>query len=259
MLSKKAIGPVIATSLLIVVAVASIVGFQGWFNSFESSTFTDIEQKNSDETSISIEGVVGNNLYLKKNSNKNNLSIIDVKMNGNSCSISGNYSSKINELDLSSCDAYKTAGKNEITVVSNNKVINNYFFSEGKEFTYYGDFFEEVPVGAIIAFNQSSCPSGWQRFSAGDQRMLLGAGSGNKDKFGNVLTARTLGQTGGLEYTTGIPATLSIATAPGIASVFSGTRVFATGTVSGSGYGSPTNLVFLQGGNTTDSNVPPVL
>lgn len=33
-LKKKAISPVVATALLLVVAVVSVVGFSGWFETF---------------------------------------------------------------------------------------------------------------------------------------------------------------------------------------------------------------------------------
>ncbi len=47
---KKAIGPVIAVSLFIVVAVASVIGFQTWFNTYQS----DINAKAEDTSSNSI-------------------------------------------------------------------------------------------------------------------------------------------------------------------------------------------------------------
>ncbi len=41
--NKKCISPVVATALLIVVAVLAVVGFQGWFGTFSSKLFTDTE------------------------------------------------------------------------------------------------------------------------------------------------------------------------------------------------------------------------
>ncbi len=46
MLNKKAIGPVIAASLLIVVAVAALIGFQNWYNSYQTSILTEVDSKN---------------------------------------------------------------------------------------------------------------------------------------------------------------------------------------------------------------------
>ncbi|WP_374074601.1 hypothetical protein [Bdellovibrio bacteriovorus] len=64
----------------------------------------------------------------------------------------------------------------------------------------------ELPAGAILAFNASSCPTGWSLFDSGKGRVLVGAGSGNTDADGTALTARFLGDIGGREFTTGIPA-----------------------------------------------------
>jgi hypothetical protein len=51
-----------------------------------------------------------------------------------------------------------------------------------------------VPTGAVMAFNLTSCPSGWTAYSAAAGRNIVGYGSGTG------LTARTtLGQTGGEE------------------------------------------------------------
>ena len=65
---------------------------------------------------------------------------------------------------------------------------------------------ELLPSGTIAAFDSSSCPTGWTQYTAGNQRTLLGSGSGNNDQLGASLTARTFGSTGGYEYTTGVKA-----------------------------------------------------
>jgi len=44
---KKAISPVVAVALLLVVAVVAVVGFQTWFNTYSSGIFTNTEQKSS--------------------------------------------------------------------------------------------------------------------------------------------------------------------------------------------------------------------
>ena len=42
--NKKVISPVVATALLLVVAVMAVVGFSGWFSSFQSGINSDVEQ-----------------------------------------------------------------------------------------------------------------------------------------------------------------------------------------------------------------------
>ena len=68
---KKAIGPVVASALLLVVAVVSIVGFSSWFDTFSSSTFVDVETKSNSQT-ISIESVSNGFLYVKNSNTLNN-------------------------------------------------------------------------------------------------------------------------------------------------------------------------------------------
>ncbi len=64
-LFKKCISPVVATALLLVVAVVSVVGFQGWFNEFSSSVFVEVESDSSSSTgAVRVEGLIDDNLYL---------------------------------------------------------------------------------------------------------------------------------------------------------------------------------------------------
>jgi hypothetical protein len=63
-----------------------------------------------------------------------------------------------------------------------------------------------LPDGAVVAFDSAICPAGWSDDSLLNGRVIVGKGSGNNDIEGNALTARSLGATGGLEYTTGLPA-----------------------------------------------------
>jgi len=63
--NKKAISPVVATALLLVVAVVAVVGFQSWFTTFQSKSFVDIEQKTDTGASITIERLEGNGTDMK--------------------------------------------------------------------------------------------------------------------------------------------------------------------------------------------------
>lgn len=111
---------------------------------------------------------------------------------------------------------------------------------------------------AILAFDGATCPAGWVEVSSNAGRVVLGAGSGNLDSTGASLTARTLGQTGGLEYTTGYPASTSTAVnpTPDPSLVFcsmNGTNTFYVNAgVSGISVNSGAN-----GGPTVSTNLPP--
>ena len=76
--SKKAISPVIATALLLVVAVGSVTMFDSWFQEFSSHTYSNVETKTNNEDKFKIDGVFGNILYLRS-PNNDNLSVLKVK------------------------------------------------------------------------------------------------------------------------------------------------------------------------------------
>jgi len=53
--NKKGISPVVATALLLVVAVVAVVGFQTWFNTYQSGLNTKVEQQSAAGSAITIE------------------------------------------------------------------------------------------------------------------------------------------------------------------------------------------------------------
>lgn len=67
------------------------------------------------------------------------------------------------------------------------------------------------PSGIVLPM-QGACPTGWTEFTQGQGRILVGAGSVNIDQEGYPLSARSWTQSGGLEYTSGIPANTNVAT-----------------------------------------------
>lgn len=116
-----------------------------------------------------------------------------------------------------------------------------------------------VPIlqASVVAFDQATCPTGWSQVNETRGRVLVGQGSGNLDSAGNPLTARSIGGTGGLEYTNGIPAANVAPTTP----VPGTDKVLARG-VDPSG---PTNVNLYNAAGTdtvigrvpADSNMPP--
>jgi hypothetical protein len=65
MYNNKTISPVVASSLLVIVAVITIISFQGWFHTYSSSILTNVEEKNTQNCLITTEGLIDNQLYLK--------------------------------------------------------------------------------------------------------------------------------------------------------------------------------------------------
>ncbi len=102
--TKKTISPVIATALLIVVAVASVVSFQTWFGSFSSDIFSDTETQSSNSVSdTQIEQLIGNSLYFR-NGGTENITLNSIKINGVDCNISSTELTEgITELNVTIC------------------------------------------------------------------------------------------------------------------------------------------------------------
>jgi len=116
------IGPVIATALLLVVSVVTVIGFQGWFQTYSSGLMTDIELQ-EDLNSMKIETIIGDTLYIKK-SGVSNITITKVTIDGFDCNIS-NYSSNLNliQLNMSYCIGNITTSVPEIVVHTTSNII----------------------------------------------------------------------------------------------------------------------------------------
>ncbi len=75
--SKKEISPVVATGLLLVVAVIAVMSFNTWFNTFQISILSNIETKSNNASlrgSLKIDALIRNKLYILNNL-RDNLSI----------------------------------------------------------------------------------------------------------------------------------------------------------------------------------------
>jgi hypothetical protein len=120
---KKAISPVVATTLLLVVSVVSVVGFSSWFSVFSSSMLVDIESDSSSSNSVKIEDLVNGNLYVnsKTNSTINSISINDIDCNYNG-SVLG-----LDKIDISSC-IENISGMANVVIVTGNKIIESYTY-----------------------------------------------------------------------------------------------------------------------------------
>lgn len=120
MKQKKAISPVVATALLLVVAVVAAVGFQGWFQTFQSNIFTNTESQSQTSSQIEIETLVGNTLYVKGGVNT---SIQKITIDGNECSFTGNITG-VQDIDVSDCTTSLTTNSPEIVVQTNDKILS---------------------------------------------------------------------------------------------------------------------------------------
>ncbi len=101
--SKKCVGPVVAVSLLLVIAVISMVAFQSWFSGYQSYLFAQTDEKGSaNAVNTQIENVIGSDLYFRNG--YTSLTINDIKVDGTSCNlISSTYSSGLKQISLDDC------------------------------------------------------------------------------------------------------------------------------------------------------------
>jgi hypothetical protein len=130
--SKKAISPVVATSLLLVLAVVSAIGFQNWFTTYQSAILSETE-KNKFSRNIIIEGIIGETLYLRSEelTTVNDIKIVN-NLGNHVCTISDttpsslqadtyllinfdsentdDYSGYGNNMTCSNCPVYTTEG-----------------------------------------------------------------------------------------------------------------------------------------------------
>ena len=79
---KKAISPVVATALLLVVAVVAVVGFQSWFTTYQSGINTKVEQQSNAGSALTIERLEGTSSvsYYVKNSATEAVQVNSVKI-----------------------------------------------------------------------------------------------------------------------------------------------------------------------------------
>ena len=125
--NKKGIGAVVATALLLVVAVVAVVGFQGWFQTFQSTFIADVEtQSQTSMFGSGIETIVGEILYIKT---KGNLTISKIEIDGNTCNFNGTITN-MQPIDISDCIGQVSTTTPEIIVVTNDKILTKTIYSK---------------------------------------------------------------------------------------------------------------------------------
>jgi len=80
--NKKGISPVVATALLLVVAVVAVVGFQTWFNTYQSGLNVKVEQQSQSGSSITVELLKSDGTLYLKNSAVDNVSLVSIDVSG---------------------------------------------------------------------------------------------------------------------------------------------------------------------------------
>lgn len=117
---KKAISPVVATALLLVVAVVAVVGFQSWFATYQSGINVQVEQESAQGSAISIERLgSGTNpdVYVKYNGEGTVNVTVSVPSVSDCVSAETEISKGVQNLSLSgSCDLTQDNSYNVVAV-----------------------------------------------------------------------------------------------------------------------------------------------
>jgi len=127
-LNIKAISPIVATSLLLIVTVLAVVGFQSWFMAYQSGVNAKVEQEGSMSSIVSLEGITGGMMYLKGAGK-----IQSVNIGGVDCDISGLTDTGVNSLPMGDC---AKTGVNDVVIVttkgvfSQKTILNNYVYKD---------------------------------------------------------------------------------------------------------------------------------
>jgi hypothetical protein len=133
---KKGVSPVLATGLILLLVVVVAVSFEFWYGGFQTSLMTDVESdKNSLEDEISIEGISGGILYIR-NPSENTRSIQSIKVNDVECSVSGNISDEIEQIDIYECIGEVTSPRAQIKILTDKEVITKNIFLNVEEYAF---------------------------------------------------------------------------------------------------------------------------
>ena len=132
-IKKKSITPVVAIALLLVVSVSSVVVFQNWYQSFQSKTFTNLEQANIN--SIDLNYLEADKIYIR-NSNPQNISFSNIKINSKSCQINGTIlGNTMNEISLNNCTSGMNIGPKTIALITNIGIFTKTLMLKSVTFT----------------------------------------------------------------------------------------------------------------------------
>jgi flagellin-like protein len=130
---KKGISPVVATALLLVVAVVAVVGFNTWFNSYQTKTLSGVEQSSQNSGSLEIESLLNKKLYVK-NPTTSTLTLNLAKIENITCNFANIQllPKTLVELDL---DYYCNSSQTFTEGIKNIMIISNSTLREKKIYT----------------------------------------------------------------------------------------------------------------------------
>ena len=130
-LNKKAISPVVATALLLVVAVVAVVGFQTWFNTYQSGLNAKVETQSNAGSALTVELLQTDGAVYVKNSGTDDISVSNISVTTssgayNNCSATGTASgSSVTTFDVGTCSSMTSGASYGITIVTSSGVYRS--------------------------------------------------------------------------------------------------------------------------------------
>lgn len=127
--NKLGMSPVIATALLLVVAVIALVGFQAWYTSYQTKILTNVESDKGVEyiSNSGISNVIGDEIYFV-NPKSTNLTLTKLEIGDTNCNVSQNLSPGLNRININNCDNNISPGLNTVTVFTDDRIFSENFF-----------------------------------------------------------------------------------------------------------------------------------
>ncbi len=180
MFFRKAISPVVAIALLLIISVVSVVSFQTWFSNYNSGLAKNVETKDgavfgSGDSEVQILDLIGDDLYLK-GSSTHDVNVTDIIIDKSSCGISVVVSKGQSQaVNVGNCvDSNAQSNKPDIVVLTNGNVrskkfyvknlysssctIGNVTVNNGQNYTFYNS--SSVPYGSSCSSQVRTCSEG---------------------------------------------------------------------------------------------------
>ena len=162
-LNKKCLSAVVATALLLVVAVTAIVSFQSWYSGYQGEIFADVEVKGSYSGMVTgINNMIAGYIYFL-NTELSDINITGIKINGVDCSFEDVLSTGIHEISVSSCANYTETSVFDVVVYTDKKIYSKKLMDKSSSSLSGGEGEEGGeggPTGSFITVWNTSLAAG---------------------------------------------------------------------------------------------------
>jgi hypothetical protein len=128
--NNKAVHPVVSVALLLVIAVLAVVGFQTWYDSFQTSTLVSIDQDTNNQipSDIYVEDITTTKIFLNSHSGSSTISNVEILSQNKTrmCDIANTFEvpTGLSTIDVTSCSLIR-GGVYEILIIANDQLIEH--------------------------------------------------------------------------------------------------------------------------------------